>query len=135
MMRILLVDDDQDFRELISSTVPAGIEILSFASTEELRRHSVQGDLEMFDMALIDQEMPPHIEAIAEKEGFALGRWLRSRGTKVPMILVSSHPFNSGKSREDQVLFMGYLRKPVSLKLLHGFLVAYDRLFVRGRER
>ena len=70
--KIMLVDDDQDFVEVLSMTLEGeGYEVVTAYSGEEARESIPE---EMPHLIVLDVMME------TETEGFKVARWLRERG-------------------------------------------------------
>ncbi len=81
MMKLLLVDDDASNRESIARYLRrAGIEVM----TAENGRSGLRLlESEVFDVAVIDLRMP-------EMDGLELLGWLRTKGPRVPAVMISA---------------------------------------------
>ena len=79
---IVFVEDDPALRSALSFAFEVeGYATRSFASAETARA----GDLAAADCLVLDYSLP-------DGNGLELLRWLRSRGGRVPAILITSHP-------------------------------------------
>ncbi len=104
-MRVLLVDDSPDNRELIS------IFLRGAAAKVETAENGALGierlERENFDVVLMDIQMPV-------MDGQAAMRELKSRGFKTPVIALTAHAMKEEREASLALGFSGYLTKPVS---------------------
>ena len=126
-MRLLLVDDDSDFQSLIASSAPPWIEIVPCGSTREAVEILTCPPARI-DLSLVDIDMDPYLEPLAEREGLGLIRWMLETRRSTPSILVSASPLPTGGETEAPPV-VGFLSKPVNLDRLFRFRGAFRDLF------
>ena len=81
MTKVLLVDDDKSNRESIARYLKqAGLEVTTADNGRSGLRHL---ETELFDIAVMDLRMP-------EMDGLELLEWLRSKGPRVPAVMISA---------------------------------------------
>jgi CheY-like chemotaxis protein len=112
-LRILVVDDDQDARELITELLRSrGAEVRTAASAEEARSLL---DREQPDVLLSDIAMPGH-------DGLELIRSVRERplaaGGRVPAIALTAYARDEDRARSLAAGFDAHLAKPVDVDAL-----------------
>jgi signal transduction histidine kinase/ActR/RegA family two-component response regulator len=112
-LRVLVVDDDQDARELITEVLRSrGAEVTAAASAEEARAAL---DREPPDVLLSDIAMPGH-------DGLELIRSVRQRpvgaGCRVPAIALTAYARDEDRARSLAAGFDAHLAKPVDLDAL-----------------
>jgi CheY-like chemotaxis protein len=132
ILRLLVVDDDPDFCELIRSTAPEWLEVTGCESSQDAIRVIDGEGGPLPDLALIDIEMPPHLEHVATLEGLALAHWLQTRSARIPVILVSGRARTVPENPLARATYLPLLRKPLMLAHLFAFLGAYRDLFPRA---
>ena len=107
MTRLLVVDDVPLFRAGLTSALrDAGFDVIEAVNGVE----AVQlATTKPFNLLLLDIEMP-------EKDGFTALDEIRSHGTKVPVMIVTSHASMSDDAFAKGI--DGFLEKPLSPKQL-----------------
>lgn len=119
-VRVLVVDDDEDARELLRA-------LLESRGAEVLVASSVADALEMMDG---EPEVVVSDIAMPEADGYALVRSLRARegaagGRRLPVIAVTAYAGASDRARALEAGFDLHFAKPVDLDALAN---AIDRL-------
>ncbi len=118
-IKLLLVDDDADGRELMSELLRGqGAQIWSAATASDALAHL---DRETPDLVLTDLAMP-------QKDGFALLRDIRRRGLKVKCAALTALARPEDRTRALEEGFLGYYVKPVDFDT---FLDSVARLVER----
>jgi CheY-like chemotaxis protein len=116
--RVLIVDDNATNQRILSlQTGKWGMASRMTASPQEALHWLDQG--EAFDVAIVDMHMP-------EMDGIALGRQIRERNVKLPIVLFSS--LGRREVGDGEALFAAYLTKPIRQSQLFDTLVG---LFVQ----
>jgi PAS domain S-box-containing protein len=103
-MRILVVDDDSEGRELITAVLrQAGAMVTAVQSAADAMAHV---ELNCPDLILTDIAMP-------HTDGYALQRQLRARSdlAKIPIVALTAFPASAVSADEKE--FDTYLRKPI----------------------
>jgi DNA-binding response OmpR family regulator len=117
-MRILIVEDDADYRRVLSLALREKGHDVSEVSDTELALDALRfGEHEL---VLLDLELP-------ERTGFELLHEVREAGDEIPMIVVSGR---AGVEDRVRALRMGaddYLVKPVHIEELHARIEAVTR--------
>lgn len=120
-MRILVVEDDM----LMANVIRRGLEEAQFAVDHVTSAEHAESALkqEKFDLALVDLGLPG-------KDGFMLVRHLRSRGSGLPVLIVTARD-----ALDDRVMALDlgaddYLLKPFALREL----VARCRALIRRAQ-
>ena len=101
---MLLVDDDEDGRELLALYLRGrGLEVVTAADC-----HDATAALEgcAADVAILDVTLP-------DGDGLELGAALRSKRAALRLVALSGHTEGDYRSRSDAVGFDAYLVKPV----------------------
>jgi signal transduction histidine kinase len=102
--RILVVEDDQDARELVRLTLQrAGASVEAVASAGEARRE-ISGAPP--DVLISDIRMP-------EEDGYSLLRWLRSAGIATPAIALTAYARQEDADEARAAGFQIHLTKPI----------------------
>lgn len=115
-MRILLVDDGETNRELISLILrEAGATVV----TAENGKQGVELKAEQsFDLILMDMQMPV-------MDGYTATRTLRSLGCETPIIALTAHAMRGDREKCVEAGCTSYLSKPVQiddlLRAVHSF--------------
>jgi DNA-binding response OmpR family regulator len=106
-MAILVVDDEPRLRQTIVRSLAArGHSVDQAATCEEAIAAAVGRD---YDLVLLDVNLP-------DATGWDVLRELRSRGRKVPVVIVSAVPPSAARVREFSPL--GVLHKPFPMDAL-----------------
>ncbi|MEX1042503.1 MAG: ATP-binding protein [Pirellulaceae bacterium] len=130
-MRILLVDDGETNRELISLILrDAGATVV----TAENGKQGVELEIEQsFDLILMDMQMPV-------MDGYTAARTLRLRGCEKPIIALTAHAMRGDRKKCVDAGCTSYLSKPVQiddlLQAVYQFAseLPEDRLAVQAEE-
>ena len=134
-MRVLLVDDDPDFIELVGKMAPPSIEIVGAESSRVAISTLGNSPREAFDMAIVDLQMEPFLDNLGSREGLALAHWFRQHRRTTPLLLVSSIDEPTGRALAIESEAIGFIRKPIDLSCLYRFLESYAEMFHHtGRE-
>ena len=103
-LRVLVVDDEPDAREVLSALLAAcGAEVGSAASVREALERV---ETEPPDVLLTDIAMP-------DEDGYALIREIRSRGSRIPAIAITALASTEDRARAMAEGFDAHLTKPV----------------------
>lgn len=120
MKKILLVDDDEDVRDLVERTLTdAGFEVVSAETGEVCLGLMVQ---EAPDMLLLDLIMP-------DMDGFEIMRAVRKSHPEVPVVVLSGY---IEKETEEIIEGLGgtsFIRKPFSC---NDLVMVVERAFQDG---
>lgn len=127
-MKLLLVDDDPDFRRLVVESAPSWLNVVPCGSTREATE-LLKAGAHCADVAMIDLHMTPHLGDVAEQEGWALLQWMNREQRSMPVIVATSHTCRTHKGSDFATMVSGVLRKPVDLGLLYEYLKAFGQLF------
>lgn len=115
MRRILLVEDDHEFRETLREyLISLGLEVEAFGTPAEALTCWSDGSAE-FDLVLTDLELPG-------ATGMDLLRTIRERGHQPPAILLTGHGGAGLSERVAELDAVTLLRKPVRLEELEEAL-------------
>jgi CheY-like chemotaxis protein len=104
--RVLIVDDDEDLRDVMQDVIMGlGCEALQASNAEDALELASLGDI---DLALIDLSLP-HVD------GFEVARRLRATGRAARTRLVALTGYSDAQSRKTaaEAGFDDYLVKPV----------------------
>ncbi|MGH7396973.1 MAG: PAS domain-containing protein [Candidatus Rokuibacteriota bacterium] len=108
-MRVLVVDDQYDARELLKTILEkVGAEVVTAASTAEA-------------LACIDDVRPTMLISdigMPDQDGYMLVRELRRRGSRVPAIAVSAYGRGGDRQIALQAGYQAYVTKPVDMRRL-----------------
>jgi len=120
MAKILIVDDDQDIRELLKDVLVNSGNIVVVAKDGVDGYEAWKRDI--FDLAIIDVDMP-------RRNGIDLTRDLKNAMRDFPVILITAyaHLYNAS-----EILLLGveaFLKKPIDLESL---LAAVERIKVKS---
>jgi CheY-like chemotaxis protein len=103
-MRVLVVEDDASNRELLSAILEfCGARVVAAASVAEA-------------MDVLAGQTPAAIVSdisMPDADGYALIRWLRARGLKIPAVAVTAHRYEHTRERTLAAGFQAHLTKPV----------------------
>ncbi|AOE84069.1 response regulator [Pseudomonas sp. TCU-HL1] len=125
---ILLVDDDQEIRELLETYLSrAGFQVRSVADGEGFRR--AMGE-EAADLVILDVMLP-------DEDGFSLCRWVRAhqRLAQVPIIMLTASSDEADRVIGLELGADDYLGKPFSPRELLARIKALLRRVGFGQER
>jgi signal transduction histidine kinase/ActR/RegA family two-component response regulator len=105
-VRVLIVEDDDDTRELVRATlVNAGASVGAVATAQDARREMATGAP---DVLISDIRMP-------EEDGYALIRSLRSAGVATPAIALTAYARREDADEARAAGFQIHLPKPVDV--------------------
>ena len=120
--RILLAEDGEDNRELISAHLrKAGAEVV-IAGTGRLAVEAAKG--QAFDLVLMDMQMP-------EMDGYAAARALRMAGLRIPIIALTANAMAEDRVKCIEAGCSDYLSKPITRAQLLRTLAKY----MNGQDR
>ncbi|MDH4557401.1 response regulator [Pseudomonas sp. BN417] len=125
---ILLVDDDQEIRELLETYLSrAGFQVRSVADGQGFRR--ALGE-EAADLVILDVMLP-------DEDGFSLCRWVRAhqRLAQVPIIMLTASSDEADRVIGLELGADDYLGKPFSPRELLARIKALLRRVGFGQER
>ncbi|WP_271408751.1 response regulator [Pseudomonas sp. Q1-7] len=125
---ILLVDDDQEIRELLETYLSrAGFQVRSVADGEGFRRAMAD---EAADLVILDVMLP-------DEDGFGLCRWVRAhqRLAQVPIIMLTASSDEADRVIGLELGADDYLGKPFSPRELLARIKALLRRVGFGQER
>ncbi|MBD2836199.1 response regulator [Pseudomonas sp. JM0905a] len=125
---ILLVDDDQEIRELLETYLSrAGFQVRSVADGEGFRRAMAE---EAADLVILDVMLP-------DEDGFSLCRWVRAhqRLAQVPIIMLTASSDEADRVIGLELGADDYLGKPFSPRELLARIKALLRRVGFGQER
>ncbi|MCY1350097.1 Transcriptional regulatory protein OmpR [compost metagenome] len=125
---ILLVDDDQEIRELLETYLSrAGFQVRSVADGQGFRR--AMGE-EAADLVILDVMLP-------DEDGFSLCRWVRAhqRLAQVPIIMLTASSDEADRVIGLELGADDYLGKPFSPRELLARIKALLRRVGFGQER
>ncbi|WP_044875168.1 response regulator [Pseudomonas sp. LFM046] len=125
---ILLVDDDQEIRELLETYLSrAGFQVRSVADGEGFRRAMAE---EAADLVILDVMLP-------DEDGFSLCRWVRGhqRLAQVPIIMLTASSDEADRVIGLELGADDYLGKPFSPRELLARIKALLRRVGFGQER
>lgn len=126
-MRLLVIDDDPDFRSMIHSTAPSWIDLVLCDSSRSAMEYFSRVASEAPDLAIVDIHMKAHLDPLSEREGLALVQWIHHRQPTLPIVVAST---SSQWIEVTTPHFLGFLSKPIDLTALYGLLDAYAHLFI-----
>lgn len=105
IIRILAIDDNEDFRALLKELLtPMGFEI-TLASNPVKALELYQRDMNNFDLVLLDYFMP-------QMDGAKTFEWLRKLNPKVKVVVISGSDELRLRQIQAQTPIAGYIRKP-----------------------
>ena len=108
LRHIMVVDDESSHRHLIHDLLqPLGF-IIHQAESAEQALELVDGQLQSFDLFLLDINMP-------EMNGWQLLAELRQRGFGKPIILLSADPYENASVSQKEANFDAYINKPIRI--------------------
>jgi CheY-like chemotaxis protein len=115
-MCVLIVEDDDDSREMLGEWVSAlGHRQLRAANAEEALRHALASRP---DLALIDLGLP-------DVDGYEVARRLRAAaGESIRLIALTGYSDGASRQTADQAGFDDFVVKPVMPEVLEGLLRA-----------
>ena len=120
-MKILIVDDVQEYADSLSRALEAGHETVVVNNLEDGKRRMDNS----VGLALVDVRLSE--EDIANRDGIMLLSWLRENYPSVPVVMMSAYrdfdaaldTLNLGACR--------FLKKPISLRELKEVIAACQR--------
>jgi signal transduction histidine kinase/CheY-like chemotaxis protein/HPt (histidine-containing phosphotransfer) domain-containing protein len=105
-VRVLLVDDGDTNRKLISLLLTRANAVVEIAENGALAVHAVEhGE---FDMILMDMQMPV-------MDGYTATRRIREMGFQGPIIALTAHAMKGDQQKCEAAGCSGYLSKPVNM--------------------
>ncbi len=104
-MKILVVDDEEEIRELLKDWLAATGQKVFTAQNGEEATYAIKEPSSSFDLVITDTEMP-------QMGGVELTEWVKTNFPKIPVILMSGRE-EPAKHRADV-----FLPKPLPLKEL-----------------
>lgn len=122
-MRILVIEDDERSRELLSALLERDGYAVS-AEADGRRGHD-RALAERFDLILCDIELPG-------MDGFAVVRSLRGAGLAIPILALTAHTAPDDRLVGEQSGFSSYLSKPIRASALREALLAAGAPAVGG---
>jgi two-component system OmpR family response regulator len=125
---ILLVDDDQDIRELLHAYLTrAGFKVRTTADGRGFREALNEGST---DLVILDVMLP-------DEDGFSLCRWVRQhpRQAQVPIIMLTASSDEADRVIGLELGADDYLGKPFSPRELQARIKALLRRAQFGQER
>lgn len=134
-MKLLLVDDDPDFRSLIEESAPPWIEVLPCSSSRQAVSLLDSTAAQEIEFSVIDLCMEPFLEQQTEREGVGLIRWMARKGRGIPSILVSADERALEAVHPTLPTVIGCLTKPVDLDRLYRFFGAFRDLFGAANDQ
>jgi two-component system cell cycle response regulator DivK len=120
--RILVVDDNQDSRELVVKVLKnKGYQMVEAIDGEEAIEKAVG---ERPDLILLDISIP-------KLDGYEVTRRLKSREEfkDIPIVALTAHAMKGDRAKALEVGFEGYITKPINVREL----AAQVKSFLRGR--
>ena len=128
-MRLVVVDDDPDFRSLVTESAPPWLDIVECGSSREavtlIRSERAEGAA----FILVDLCMDPFLGRDHQGEGLELVRWLFARGHGSRAILMSGDRAALKVAQRTNPQVAGCLAKPLDLDRFYRFLSAFNELF------
>jgi len=116
MMRILVVDDVQEYLASLARALAGDYEVVKAASLEEAKKKMDQE----INLALVDVRLSE--EDYTNRDGIQLLSWIKENYPDVPVVMMSAYrDFDSAVD----ALNLGasyYLRKPINLRELRELL-------------
>ncbi len=113
--RVLLVDDHEDFRVLMSHFVKsAEVGVLDTAPDAETALKMV--DAQPYDLILLDLQMP-------RMDGYELARTLRRSGFRQPILAVTAHAMHQHRALAIDAGCDALYTKPVNLPVLRDAIL------------
>ncbi len=111
-IRLLLVDDGETNRELISLVLEdAGASVVCAENGQECVERVSR---DAFDLILMDMQMPV-------MDGYSAARTLRSQGCQIPIVALTAHAMRGDQEKCFAAGCNGFLSKPVQIdRLLEG---------------
>jgi DNA-binding response OmpR family regulator len=123
MRKILLVEDNQDMRESLSSFLSEeGASVFAVGSAED----GIDAvDEKKFDIAIIDINLPG-------KSGFSLVEYIRAGGHMYPLIAMTARDTTADKVKGFELGLTDYIVKPFDLLELRARIHAHTKLKESG---
>lgn len=116
-LHVLIVDDTEDLRALVERWLVRAGATVEMATDGSEAVHSVLERGAVFDVILMDMQMP-------RMDGFAATRKLRAAGVVTPILALTAHARHVEEQRCLDAGCSGYLAKPTSRRSLLGAVVA-----------
>ena len=118
-MRVLVVEDDEDTRELVRATLEhAGAQVETVGSAREARREMLE---ESPDVLVSDIRMP-------EEDGYSLSQSLRTAGVTTPAIALTANARREDAEAARTAGFQIHLAKPIdAARLVEAVATLYEQ--------
>ncbi|MEW6326807.1 MAG: response regulator [Thermodesulfobacteriota bacterium] len=118
--KILVVDDNQDSRELVVKILKTrGYQTIEAIDGEEALQKAVA---ERPDLILMDRSLP-------KIDGYEVTRRLKSREEfrDIPIVALTAHAMKGDREKALEAGCQGYISKPINVRTLPGLITAYLR--------
>jgi CheY-like chemotaxis protein len=117
-MRVLVVEDDEDTREIVRRTLESAGASVEVAATAREARHEMLADAP--DVLISDIRMP-------EEDGYSLIRSLRGAGVETPAIALTAYARSEDADEARSAGFQMHLAKPIDAAQLVDAVAAVLR--------
>jgi len=118
--KILIVDDNQDSRELVGKILRSkGYQTIEAVDGEEALEKAVA---EMPDLILMDRSLP-------KLDGYEVTRRLKSQEEfrDIPIVALTAHAMRGDREKALEAGCEGYISKPISIRELPSQIMCYLR--------
>ena len=130
--KILIVDDNQDSRELVVKILKArGYQTIEAVDGEEALEKAVA---ERPDLILMDRSLP-------KIDGYEVTRRLKNQDEfkDIPIVALTAHAMRGDREKALEAGCEGYISKPINVRELPGLILSYLRgkkeSILDGKER
>jgi two-component system cell cycle response regulator DivK len=118
--KILIVDDNQDSRELVVKVLKTrGYQTIEAVDGEDALEKAVA---ERPDLILMDRSLP-------KIDGYEVTRRLKSREDfkDIPIVALTAHAMRGDREKALEAGCEGYISKPINVRELPGLILSYLR--------
>ncbi|NVM21733.1 MAG: response regulator [Desulfobacterales bacterium] len=118
--KILIVDDNQDSRELVVKILKTrGYQTIEAADGQEALEKAVE---ERPDLILMDRSIP-------KMDGYEVTRRLKSRREfkDIPIVALTAHAMRGDREKALEAGCEGYISKPINVRELPELILSYLR--------
>ena len=120
-MKVLIVDDIQDYLEALGRALSGDYEVILAASLEEAKaRFSNEIDLALVDVRLSESDR-------SNRDGLALLEWIRSVSPNTPVVMMTAYSDADAIRLAAELGATDFLKKPIQISALKALTASLKR--------